>query len=77
MLGRRPCGGASEWALTDLSHVIHLIRFLSGGFSCLSSARGMVFAMIKIFGALEPMRDFGEGVGRKACNAPKGFSRKG
>ena len=77
MLFRRPYGGASARALPDLSHAIYMMRVLYGGLPCVSSAVGMALAAIKIFGALEPTRDFGENVGREARNAPKVFSRKG
>ena len=68
---RRPSGGASARALPDLSHAIRIMRALSGGLTCLSSAAPGASATIKIFGALEPTRDFGESVGRDARNAQK------
>ena len=66
---RLPSGGASARVLPDLSRAIHIMRALSGGLTCLLSAAMGVSGTIKISGALEPARNFGESVGREARGA--------
>ncbi|MEC8565977.1 MAG: hypothetical protein VXY46_04965, partial [Pseudomonadota bacterium] len=60
----------------NLSRVIRIMRALSGGLTCLLSAETGFYATIKISGALEPARNFGESVGvKRAVRA--GFQSKG
>ena len=66
---RPPSGVASARVLPDLSRAIHIMQALSGGLICLlSTARG-VSGIRKIFGALEPTRNFGESVVSGAARA--------
>ncbi len=66
---RLPSGGASARVLPDWSRAIHIMRAIFGGLTCLLSAETGVSGTIKISGALEPARNFGESVGQEARGA--------